>query len=102
MPALASVLPTRVQVPSQIQKRDQGNWDECVNSPTTRGCWKDGFSIHTDFDLEVPYTGNTITYNWEITSSTCDPDGAGARACFRVHGEYPGPVLRATWGALWL
>jgi FtsP/CotA-like multicopper oxidase with cupredoxin domain len=39
-----------------------------------------------------------VTYDWEITNSTCDPDGTGGRTCFLVNGQYPGPVLRATWG----
>jgi len=26
----------------------------CVHSPHNRGCWKDGFSIHTDYEVEVP------------------------------------------------
>lgn len=71
---------------------------QCTNGPKTRACWTKGYSIATDFDQKFPTTGNTITYNLEITNSTCNPDGAGARICMLINGKYPGPVIRATWG----
>jgi hypothetical protein len=71
---------------------------QCTNSPSTRSCWKNGYSIATDFDKKFPTTGNTITYDWTITNTTCNPDGAGSRICLLVNGQYPGPMLHATWG----
>ena len=71
----------------------------CTNGPTTRQCWGNGFDLFTDPDLTFPTTGKTVTYNWEVSNSTCDPDGIGGdRICFRVNGQYPGPLLRASWG----
>ena len=26
----------------------------CVRSPHHRGCWKDGFGINTDYEVEIP------------------------------------------------
>lgn len=70
----------------------------CSNGPLTRACWSDGYSIATDFDQKFPTTGNTVTYNLEVTNTTCNPDGHGERLCLLINGQYPGPVIRATWG----
>lgn len=73
------------------------DWD-CLNSPTSRACWANGFDLYTDSDTIWPNTGYTMTYEWEITNSTCSPDGGVERTCFRINGQYPGPVLHASWG----
>lgn len=26
----------------------------CVNSPHSRACWKDGFDLHTDYEYDIP------------------------------------------------
>ena len=70
----------------------------CTNGPLTRACWKNGYSIATDFDLKFPTTGNIVSYNLEITNGTCNPDGNGKRLCLLVNNQYPGPTIRATWG----
>lgn len=70
----------------------------CSNNPTNRACWTNGFNINTDFDKSFPSTGNTVYYNLELTNGTCNPDGNGPRQCLLFNGQYPGPVIRATWG----
>lgn len=71
---------------------------QCTHGPKTRACWTKGYSIATDFDQKFPVTGNTVSYDLEITNSTCNPDGNGVRLCMLINGKYPGPVIRATWG----
>lgn len=70
----------------------------CKNGALTRACWSNGYSIATDFDQKFPTTGNTVTYNLELTNGTCNPDGHGSRLCLLINGQYPGPLVRATWG----
>ncbi|KAK4496153.1 hypothetical protein PRZ48_012132 [Zasmidium cellare] len=82
---------------SDLATRDTAD-GACTNGPLTRACWSDGFSIATDFDQKFPTTGNTVTYNLEITNGTCNPDGHGERICFLINGQYPGPTIRASWG----
>ncbi|KAI4761530.1 putative multicopper oxidase, type 1 [Aureobasidium sp. EXF-3400] len=70
----------------------------CSNGPYTRSCWKNGYSIATDFDQKFPSTGNTVSYNLEITNTTCNPDGVHEQQCLLINGQLPGPVIRASWG----
>lgn len=70
----------------------------CTNGPLTRSCWSSGFSIATDFDQKHPTTGKTVSYNLEITNTTCNPDGNGDQQCLLVNNQLPGPVIRASWG----
>jgi FtsP/CotA-like multicopper oxidase with cupredoxin domain len=76
----------------------------CTNSPNTRNCWHDGFSISTDFDAKSPPAGKTVTYDLEITNTTLNPDGHvnpngdPNKIVMLINNQYPGPVLRATWG----
>nr|ALR81978.1 laccase [Scleromitrula shiraiana] len=69
----------------------------CTNSPFTRACWGNGFSIATDFDTKHPNTGVTRKYNLEITNITLAPDGF-SRMVMAINGQYPGPTLVADWG----
>ncbi|KAM3081222.1 laccase, multicopper oxidase, benzenediol:oxygen oxidorectuctase [Clarireedia jacksonii] len=69
----------------------------CTNSPFTRSCWGNGFSIATDFDTKHPNTGVTRKYNLEITNTTLAPDGF-SRLVMAINGQYPGPTLYADWG----
>ena len=78
----------------QIEERDTA----CTNGALTRSCWTNGYSVATDFDQKFPTTGNTVTYNLEITNTTCNPDGHGSRTCLLINGRFPGPLIRATWG----
>lgn len=72
---------------------------QCTNSPTSRNCWKDGYSVATDFDEKWPTTGRTVKYTLNIANTTCDPDGSSpGRICLLVNDQYPGPTLYANWG----
>lgn len=70
----------------------------CTHGPNSRACWSNGYSIKTDFDLKHPTTGNTVTYNLEITNTTCNPDGNGDMQCYLINNQYPGPTIVANWG----
>ncbi|KAF2460474.1 laccase [Lineolata rhizophorae] len=72
--------------------------DGCRNGPLSRGCWNDGFSINTDFDVDWPDTGNVVQYTLDITNTTCSPDGGPERLCFLVNNQSPGPTIYADWG----
>lgn len=63
--ALASVtfaLPRAEPLTSDLVSRQDG---ECVNTPRTRQCWSNGYSIDTDFDAKQPPDGV------EVTVSSC-------------------------------
>lgn len=92
-----------VPEPNAVEKRATSTASRvadsaCTNGPNTRSCWKNGYSVATDFDQKFPTTGKTVTYNLEITNTTCNPDGHGARTCLLVNNQFPGPTIRATWG----
>ncbi|KAF2471867.1 putative multicopper oxidase, type 1 [Lindgomyces ingoldianus] len=70
----------------------------CTNGPLTRSCWSNGYSVATDFDAKWPTTGNTVSYNLEITNGTCNPDGHGSKPCQLFNNQYPGPLITANWG----
>ncbi|THZ78998.1 hypothetical protein D6C84_08036 [Aureobasidium pullulans] len=70
----------------------------CTNGPNSRQCWSGGYSIKTDFDLKHPTTGNTVTYNLEITNTTCNFDGNGDMQCYLINNQFPGPTITANWG----
>lgn len=70
----------------------------CTNGPFTRACWKNGYSIATDFDQKFPTTGNTVSYTLDLTNGTCNKAGSGDKVCFFVNGQNPGPTIHAAWG----
>ncbi|KAK1091678.1 laccase, multicopper oxidase, benzenediol:oxygen oxidorectuctase [Friedmanniomyces endolithicus] len=104
--AACTALTTAAVVPAEpIEKRATSTTSRvadaaCTNGPNTRACWKNGYSIATDFDQKFPTTGKTVTQSLEITNGTCNPDGHGSRLCLLINGQYPGPTIRATWGDL--
>lgn len=53
--ALAS---TTFALPSTLQARGD---TACVNGPSTRDCWKNGFSVNTNSYEKFPDTGKTVT-----------------------------------------
>jgi hypothetical protein len=69
----------------------------CHNGPFTRACWKDGFSISTNYDSTWPVTGRTVSYHLEITNATIAPDGLSRMGAL-INGQYPGPTIIANWG----
>lgn len=69
----------------------------CVNSPSTRSCWSDGFDISTDYYESVPDTGVTREYWFNIENGTASPDGVEIPV-MTVNGSLPGPTIIADWG----
>lgn len=45
----------------EIVKRQDG---ACTNTPRTRQCWSNGYSIATDFDAKSPPDGTTVTVRY--------------------------------------
>ena len=52
-PPAATLLPTT----KVVDERDT----VCTNSPTTRNCWQNGYSVATDFDTKSPTTNKIVT-----------------------------------------
>lgn len=69
----------------------------CVNSPSTRSCWSEGFDISTDYYESVPDTGVTREYWFNIENGTASPDGVEIPV-MTVNGSLPGPTIIADWG----
>jgi hypothetical protein len=53
--------PTRVLVDRQASSASPVPDGACTNSPNTRQCWSNGYSISTDFDAKSPPDGTTVT-----------------------------------------
>ncbi|KAK5733302.1 laccase, multicopper oxidase, benzenediol:oxygen oxidorectuctase [Elasticomyces elasticus] len=70
---------------------------QCTHGPRNRACWRDGYSIATDFDAKSPPAGKTVEHFLEITNTTLAPDGF-RRLVMAVNGQTPGPTLYADWG----
>ncbi|KAM3551263.1 hypothetical protein MY1884_007814 [Beauveria asiatica] len=66
------------------------------NTATTRSQWCD-FSIDTNYYDEVPDTGNTREYYFNVQELTAAPDGF-ERIVYAVNGSVPGPTIVADWG----
>jgi hypothetical protein len=56
---VALALP-RADSPNRALVAKQADGD-CTNSPRTRQCWSNGYSIATDFEEHWPDTGATVT-----------------------------------------
>jgi FtsP/CotA-like multicopper oxidase with cupredoxin domain len=70
----------------------------CTNSPTSRNCWSNGYSVATDFDAKWPTTGVTRYYTLTASNTTCSQDGSPKKQCFLWNGQFPGPTITANWG----
>ncbi|TVY90896.1 Laccase, partial [Lachnellula willkommii] len=68
----------------------------CDNSATDRSCWGD-YDLSTDYYTEVPDTGATVEYWFELTNITAALDGV-SRDVLVVNGSFPGPTIIANWG----
>lgn len=86
LPALLAGLPAAL-----------GANSSCVNSPTSRGCWSDGFDISTNYYEKVPDTGVTREYWLNIENTTASPDGVEVPVML-INGSLPGPTIFADWG----
>lgn len=69
----------------------------CVNSPTNRACWRDGYNISTNYYEEVPDTGVTREYWFNVENTTAAPDGVELPVQL-INGTFPGPTIIADWG----
>ncbi|KAF2841786.1 multicopper oxidase [Patellaria atrata CBS 101060] len=75
-----------------------------INSPHSRGGWRDGCDIDTDMDQNWPghhsppgSYGRTVKYNLEVSERVLAPDGV-ERKMMVFNGQYPGPLIEANWG----
>ena len=85
-----------VQLDNGLEARQADS--QCTNTPATRSCWGNGFSIATNYDSTWPNTGKVVKYNLEITNTTMNLDGGRSRPIYAINGQYPGPTIRASWG----
>ncbi|KAK4215801.1 putative laccase precursor [Rhypophila decipiens] len=69
------------------------------NNATNRRCWKNSWSVDTDYDLTNPPAFNTRNIDLHITnvSNWLGPDGVRKPAML-INGQFPGPTLEADWG----
>lgn len=69
------------------------------HNATNRRCWRNNWSVDTDYDLDGPPAFNTRTYNFRITNVTnwLGPDGVRKPAML-INGQFPGPTIEADWG----
>ncbi|KAM0724314.1 hypothetical protein Q7P37_000196 [Cladosporium fusiforme] len=71
--------------------------DACTgNTASDRTTWCN-YDISTNYYDEVPDTGVTVEYWFELTNVTASPDGV-ARTVLTVNGSFPGPTIEANWG----
>ncbi|RKF54724.1 Laccase-1 [Golovinomyces cichoracearum] len=68
----------------------------CTHDATDRACWGQ-YSLTTDYYEEVPETGETREYWFNIENTTMAPDGR-ERLVLAVNGGVPGPTIIANWG----
>lgn len=68
----------------------------CTNSADDRSCWGD-YDISTNYYDEVPDTGVTREYWFNIVNTTAAPDGV-ERIILSINGTVPGPTIIADWG----
>ena len=69
----------------------------CVNSPTSRACWRDGYNLSTNYYEEVPDTGVVREYWFNVENTTAAPDGVELPVQL-INGSFPGPTIIADWG----
>ncbi|KAK9784078.1 putative Oxidoreductase [Seiridium cardinale] len=66
------------------------------HGPDNRGYWKDGFSIETDYEVEIP-EGKLVEYFFTISEAEIAPDGYLTNVTL-VNDQFPGPKIEANWG----
>lgn len=69
----------------------------CVNSPSNRACWTEGFDLSTNYYDEVPDTGVVREYWFNVENGTAAPDGYEMPVQL-INGSFPGPTIIADWG----
>lgn len=70
---------------------------ESRNSASNRQVWADGFDITTNYYEQVPDTGVTREYWFNIENTTASPDGVELPLQL-INGSFPGPTIIADWG----
>ncbi|CAD0041712.1 unnamed protein product [Aureobasidium pullulans] len=67
----------------------------CEGQPgTDKYC---GLTINDDSYAVVPKTCNQVEYSLDLTECTVAPDGVSRKALC-INGQFPGPLLEASWG----
>lgn len=83
--------------PQLLPRQSNSTGSPCSgNTASDRSVWCD-YSLSTDYYNEVPDTGVTREYWFEITNSTLAPNGV-ERVVLSVNGSVPGPTIFADWG----
>lgn len=80
-----------------VQRDASSNSSTCLNTPSSRSCWSDGFDISTNYYEKVPDTGVTREYWFNIENTTASPDGVEVPVML-INGSLPGPTIIADWG----
>jgi FtsP/CotA-like multicopper oxidase with cupredoxin domain len=65
------------------------------NDASDRSVWCD-YDTDTNYYNEVPDTGVTVEYWFELQNITTAPDGV-SRNALTVNGTFPGPTIEANW-----
>lgn len=86
-----------VSLGAAVQKDNSANSSTCTNGPSSRSCWSDGFDISTNYYENVPDTGVTREYWFNIENTTASPDGVEIPVML-INGSLPGPTIFADWG----
>ncbi|KAK1657678.1 extracellular dihydrogeodin oxidase/laccase [Colletotrichum godetiae] len=74
-----------------------GSGTACVNIPSNRACWTEGFDLSTNYYDEVPDTGVVREYWFNVENGTASPDGYEMPVQL-INGSFPGPTIIADWG----
>lgn len=80
-----------------VQRDASSNSSTCANGPSSRSCWSNGFDISTNYYENVPDTGVTREYWFNIENTTASPDGVEVPVML-INGSLPGPTIIADWG----
>ncbi|KAI3528810.1 multicopper oxidase [Colletotrichum filicis] len=82
---------------SSASSGSPGSGAACVNSPSNRACWTEGFDLSTNYYDEVPDTGVVREYWFNVENGTAAPDGYEMPVQL-INGSFPGPTIIADWG----
>ncbi|CAK4031162.1 multicopper oxidase [Lecanosticta acicola] len=83
--------------PQLLPRQDDSSTGSCSgNTASDRSVWCD-YDLSTNYYDEVPDTGVTREYWFDITNSTLAPNGVD-RIVLSVNGSVPGPTIIADWG----
>ncbi|KAI1135401.1 putative multicopper oxidase [Hypoxylon sp. FL0543] len=95
--ALTTLVATTLVSASSVHRRHCHNIGKCDFHPSkSPKCWGD-HSLSTNWYDEIPDTGVTREYWFEIQNGTAAVDGV-ERIVLTVNGSVPGPTIIADWG----